>query len=144
MARIDRERLDGGVFPLAMEIQTRFADIDAQGHVNNAAAAVILQEARVGLNQASQLIDFRSDVRPVVAALSIEYAAEMFHGAPIEVLSGVLKVGRTSVTIGQLARQNGRPSLYGETVLVALGPEGPAEIPPALRDAYEKLLIRPQ
>ncbi len=144
MARIDRQRLDAGVFPVAMEIQTRFADIDAQGHVNNAAAAVILQEARIGLNQAAHLIDFRVDVRAVVAALSIEYAAEMFHGAPIEVLSGVLKVGRTSVTLGQLARQNGRPSLYGETVLVALGPEGPAEVPPGLRDAYERLLIRPQ
>lgn len=144
MARIDRERLAAAAFPLTTTIQTRFDDIDSQGHVNNAAAAVILQEARVALNQAARLMDVRGAVRPVVAALSIEYAAEMHHPAPIEVASGILKIGRTSVTIGQVARQEGRPSLYAETVLVMLGPDGPAEIPPAVRTAYETLLIRPQ
>ena len=144
MARIDRERLDAAVFPLVAAMQTRFDDIDAQGHVNNAAAAVILQEARLALNRAAGLAEVRAAVRPVVVALSIEYAAEMHYPEPIEVMSGVLQVGRTSVTIGQLARQNDRAALYAETVLVLLGPDGAAEIPPALRAAYEGLLIRPR
>jgi acyl-CoA thioester hydrolase len=110
--------------------------------VNNAAAAVILQEARVELNRVARLIDTRGGLRAVVAALSIEYAGEMHHPEPIEVGVGVLAIGRSSVTIGQLARQGGRPTLYAETVLVMTGAAGPAAMPQALRDAYEGLLIQ--
>jgi acyl-CoA thioester hydrolase len=142
--RIDRQRLDGAAFPVTATIQTRFDDIDSQGHVNNAAAAVILQEARVELNRAARLVDTRDGLRVVVAALSIEYAGEMHHPEPIEVGVGVLAIGRSSVTIGQLARQGGRPTLYAETVLVMTDADGPAAMPQALRDAYEGLMIRSQ
>ena len=143
MARIDRQRLDGAAFPVTSTIQTRFSDVDMQGHINNAAAAVILQEARVGLNRTAGFSEIREGLRPVVAALSIEYAGEMHHHAPIEVSTGVLSIGRTSVVLAQLARQDGRATLYGETVLVMTDSDGPAAIPPALRDAYERVLIRP-
>lgn len=142
MARIDRKRLDEAVFPVITTIQTRYDDIDAQGHVNNAAAAVLLQEGRVGLNRAARLLELRGDLRPVVAALSIEYAGEMHHPEPIEISSGVLAIGRSSVTIGQLARQGGRPTLYAETVLVMTGTDGPAAMPEPMRAAYESVLIR--
>lgn len=142
MARIDRKRLDEAVFPVITTIQTRYDDIDAQGHVNNAAAAVLLQEGRVGLNRAARLLELRGDLRPVVAALSIEYAGEMHHPEPIEISSGVLAIGRSSVTIGQLARQGGRPTLYAETVLVMTGADGPAAMPEPMRAAYESVLIR--
>ena len=46
MARIDRAALDNANFPAAVTIPTRFADLDLQGHVNNAAVPVILQETK--------------------------------------------------------------------------------------------------
>lgn len=143
MARIDRQRLDGAAFPVTNTIQTRFSDVDMQGHINNAAAAVILQEARVGLNRTAGFSEIREGLRPVVAALNIEYAGEMHHHAPVEVSTGVLSIGRTSVVVAQLARQDGRATLYGETVLVMTDSAGPAAIPPTLRDAFERVLIRP-
>jgi len=144
VARIDRNRLDGSTFPLISTVQTRFDDIDVLGHVNNAAAAVILQEARVALNRAVRLAEIQADLRVVVAALSIEYAGEMYHPEPIEVSTGVLMIGRTSVTIGQFARQGGRAALYAETVLVMTDSAGPAAMAQSLRDAYEGFLIRPE
>jgi acyl-CoA thioester hydrolase len=144
VARIDRRRLDRAVFPATITIPTRFDDIDALGHVNNAAAAVILQEARVALNQVAVVGEKRDALRPVVAALSIEYAGEMHFPEPIEVATGVLAIGRTSVTIGQLARQGGRATLYAETVLVMTDGAGTVALPAPLRAAYERLLIQSQ
>lgn len=144
MARIDRRRLDGAAFPVTLALQTRFDDVDVQGHVNNVAAAVFLQEARVNLNARARLADLAGGARPVVAAISIEYAGEMHHPEPIEIDSGVLALGRTSVTIGQRARQGGRTTLYAETVLVMAGENGAAAIPDPLRAAYESLMLHPR
>ena len=142
MARIDRERLDGAVFPVSATIHTRYDDIDSQNHVNNAAAAVILQEARVNLHYAAHRTDLSVDLRTVVAAVTIEYAGEMLHPSAIEIGTGILKIGRKSVTIAQRASIEGRPTLYAETTLVFTDDAGPVEIPAALRLAYEQFLIR--
>jgi acyl-CoA thioester hydrolase len=144
LPRIDRERLDRATFPVVTTIPTRFDDIDSQGHVNNAAAAVILQEARVDLNFQAQVALARGGLSNMVASLCIEYAGEMRHPLPVEVSSGILALGRSSVIVGQLARQAGRPTLYAETVLVVVGPDGPTPMPDALRAAYEDLIIRPR
>lgn len=144
MARIDRRRLDGAAFPTTMTVATRFSDVDPQGHINNAAAAVLLQEARADLNRSAGVSELREGLRPVVASLTIEYAGEMHHPAPVEIATGVLSIGRTSLVIGQLGRQGGRPALYAETVLVMLDGQGPAPIPDALRAAYARATIRPR
>lgn len=143
MARIDRGRLDGAAFPMTMTVPTRFSDVDVQGHVNNAAAAVLLQEARTGLNRQAGFSDLRAGLRPVVAALTIEYAGEMHHPGPVEISTGVLQIGRSSIVVGQLGRQDGRPTLYAETVLVITNGEGPTPIPNDLRAGYQRMMIRP-
>ena len=142
MARIDRSRLDGATLPISITVATRFTDMDVLGHVNNAAAAVLLQEARAGLNRAAGYSDVRDGLRPVVASLTIEYAGEMHHPAPVVIETGVLSVGRTSLVVGQVGRQDGRITLYAETVLVMTDGKRPTPIPDALRAAYERVLIR--
>ena len=144
MARIDRSRLDGAAFPTSVTVATRFSDIDVLGHVNNAAAAVLLQEARAGLNRQAGYSEVREGLRPVVASLTIEYAGEMHHPAPVVIETGVLSVGRTSLVVGQIGRQDGRVTLYAETVLVMTDGKRPTPIPDSLRAAYERALIRPE
>ena len=142
VARIDRRRLDGAAFPTTMTVATRFSDLDTLGHVNNAAAAVLLQEARAGLNRSAGYSELKAGLRPVVASLTIEYAGEMHHPEPVEIDTGVLEIGRTSVVIGQVGRQGGRVTLYAETVLVMTDGKAPTPIPDTLRAAYERVLIR--
>jgi acyl-CoA thioester hydrolase len=141
MGRIDRERLDAAQFPTMAEIPLRYDDVDSLNHVNNAAAAVILQEARVQFHAAAGFIRLPAGMHSIVAALSIEYAGEMLFPGSVEVSTGLLKVGRSSYVLGQVARQGGRPTLYAETALVITDDGGPAPIPEAMRAAYEKLLI---
>ncbi len=141
MARIDRRRLDDTTHSLAFDVPVRFDDIDVQGHVNNAAAVVILQETRADFNLALGLSRLRGELRVMVAALSVEYAAEMHHPGLITVHTGVLAIGRSALTLGQVARQNGRSALYAQAVLVFADETGSAAIPSAARAAYARYQI---
>lgn len=141
MARIDRARFDAARFPAMLAVQTRFDDLDVQGHINNAAAVVILQEARAQFNIASGLPNLRGGLRTMIAGLTLEYAGEMHHPEPVEVSTGVLAIGRSSFRLGQVARQGGRGRIYSEAVMVFADADGPASIPPALRSALEGLMM---
>ena len=141
MDRIDRKRFDATRFPVRFEIATRFDDIDMLGHVNNAAAVVILQEARAAFNRTAGMAALRGALRPLVAAIHVEYAGEMHHPGLITVESGVLSVGRSSYTLAQVARMDGKTRLYAEAVMVFADADGPAAMPPALRAAYGGLML---
>jgi acyl-CoA thioester hydrolase len=143
MARIDRAALDTANFPASVVIPTRFADLDFQGHVNNAAVPIILQEARVDFNKALDMRGHLGSLRPMVAGISIEYAAELTHPGEIEILTGISKIGRTSFTLQQVARQNGRSAIYAETTLVISDANGTAPLPDGLRRNLETLLLHP-
>ncbi len=142
MARIDRARLDNTEFPLTISIPTRFADLDLQGHINNAAVSVILQESRVDFDRVIKMASSLDGLRPMIAGITIEYAAELVHPADIEIGTGVSRIGRTSFTLQQIARQNGRTAIYAETTTVLADKTGPAALPDPLRHNLEALLIR--
>lgn len=143
MARIDRAALDKATFPASVAIPTRFADLDFQGHVNNAAVPIILQEARVDFNKVLDMRGQLGSLRPMVAGITIEYAAELTHPGEIEILTGISTIGRTSFTLQQVARQNGRSAIYAETTLVIADATGTAPLPDGLRRNLETLLLHP-
>lgn len=133
MARLDRIRLDAATFPFGASIPTRYDDLDEQGHVNNAAAVVLLQEGRVRFSQSLGMRDLLPGLRMMVASTLVEYAAELRHPQPVELRCGIGRVGSTSFSIFQLARQDGRTSIYAESTLVIADEAGPVAIPDALR-----------
>ena len=141
MARIDRKRLDAATYAVSLDVPTRYDDVDMQGHVNNAAAVVILQEARANFNVQAGMREHLAGYRMMVAGLTVEYAGENHHPGIVTVSTGVLAVGRTSFTLGQVARQNGRSTLYAQATMVMADANGPAPIPDAMRAAYQRLMI---
>ncbi|MBP6580720.1 MAG: acyl-CoA thioesterase [Sphingorhabdus sp.] len=142
MPRIDRAALDHVRFPVTVKVPTRFADLDLQGHVNNAAVPVILQESRVDFDKAVDLRSQLGRMRPMVAGITIEYAAELTHPGEIEILTGVSTVGRTSFTIQQIARQGGKTAVYAETTTVIVDSTGPSALPEGLKHNLETFLLR--
>jgi len=141
MARLDRARLDVAEFPVRFVVQTRFDDLDMLGHVNNVSVVVFLQEARVDFNHQAGLIRVGDGVRMMAAGLTVEFAGEMHHPAPIEVFTGVLGIGRTSFTLGQVVCQEGRKTAYGEATLVFADANGTTPIPADWRRGLERLVI---
>jgi acyl-CoA thioester hydrolase len=144
MTRLDRTRLTDAVFPHRCEIGTRVSDLDHLGHINNVAGGDILQEGRYRfLTEAGFVIDGAQRPQLVVAAALIEYSADLYSPEPIEVLTGILQVGRSSFVMGQVARQGGRTGLYAEIVEVARDASGPTPLPESWRQKLQALLIAP-
>ena len=144
MARIDRKRLDAATFPARYEVQTRFDDLDIQGHVNNVSVVVMLQEARVHFNRVAGFWEMGQGLRMVAAGLTVEYAGEMYHPEPVEVFTAPIAIGRSSFTMGQVIRQGDRTTTYAEETMVVADANGPAPIPDAIRARLEELSLVPQ
>ena len=139
--RMDREFLDALDFPIKVQVPIRFTDLDMLGHVNNAAAGIILQEGRVAFDQRAALPALQAGLRQVVAGLRIEFANELKYPGVVEVCTGIAAIGRTSFTTIQLGRQNGRSALYAEITIVVCNADGPAPISDELRAEIERLRL---
>lgn len=138
MQRIDRHRIETAPNKVRLTLETRIADLDMQGHVNNGAGITMLQEARARFNSALGLNGLTFQRRALIAGIQVEYVREMHHPAPVEIETAVVEMGRTSFTMGQIARQNGQPTLYGETVVVMADEHGPTELPTDMREGYAR------
>jgi acyl-CoA thioester hydrolase len=110
-ARPDRQRIDtpadprdlDGDFAHRVEIDVRFADTDAMGHVNNAVYLTYCEMARIrywtdvtgepiapGHEGAESLI---------LAEARITYRAPVFHGERVTVETRAIRIGSTSFTL---------------------------------------------
>ena len=141
MQRLDRERLLRVPLPVSHEIQTRFSDVDLQGHINNVATVELLQEGRVRFNRHVGLNLLRDRYGVMVAGIQVEYAAELDWVEPVTSHIGVLAIGRSSYTIGQVLTQGGKPGTFAEATLVMVRDGRPAEMPAEFRAALERELV---
>ena len=73
MPKPESWRLDAASYPVAIELQTRFQDMDINGHLNNVAFAALFESGRVLLNRQVRPLDERpSNERTMVAAVAPE------------------------------------------------------------------------
>lgn len=142
MARLDRAALEAATYPAVEVIATRYSDLDEQRHVNNSAVVVLLQEGRVRFNAGAGLRGGLDGLRLMVASLTVDYAAELHHPEPVELHSGIARIGRTSFVIAQRIRQRGLTAVYAESVMVVADAAGPAPIPEALRAGFDRVMLR--
>lgn len=77
------------------DVQMRFADTDALGHVNNGSFVLYAETARLQF-----LADLGTDVQGLILAhLAIDFRRQVLFGEPIVVESWVERIGTSSVTI---------------------------------------------
>ncbi|WP_123620314.1 thioesterase family protein [Halorubrum sp. CSM-61] len=121
------------------EIDVRFRDIDAMGHVNNAVYATYLEQARAEYYRDVLDADL-SALATVLASLSIEFRrpVELTDGT-VTVAMDVAELGTSSVTMAYDVRTDDELVAEAETTLVALDPDAgePAPIPEEYRSAIE-------
>lgn len=98
-------------------IPQRWVDLDAQGHVNNAAVLDYLQEARVGLLRDSPNVHLLGNGL-LVASHQVEYVRPISYGPePLEVAIRVGDVGAARVTVAYEVYELGRLAVRARTVL---------------------------
>jgi len=127
-------------------IQLRYSDTDMMGHINNAAYAQFLEIARLDfldtlLGQARPG-GAREEFTVVLARLELNYRREVRLGQAVEVLTRLVRVGRSSWTYSFQLLADGVLSADGESVQVHIDPDSrrPAPLPQELREAMEAAL----
>ncbi len=143
MARPDAARHDAGAYPFTTTVQTRFQDLDPLGHINNVAMATLFEQGRVLFNR-SQLSERRNrpqGVRWLVARVEVNYLAEAYFPQPVEVASGIGRVGRSSWTIFSAAFQDERCIGLCDTTIVQTGSDGSLPLSDAMRAEFERWAV---
>ena len=98
------------------DIQVRFADTDALGHVNNGSFVVYAETARLEFAKALLGSGFRA---LILAHVAVDFRRQVVFGQSVSVDTWVESIGRTSVTIRQIVRANGETAAEIKSVVVS-------------------------
>lgn len=102
----------------SMQIQPRFSETDALGHLNNTTLPVWFEQARTPIFQF-----FVPDLSPnkwnlILAKTEIEFLREIFYGADVEIKSYVDRIGNSSFVVRQEVWQHQKRAAQGLATLV--------------------------
>lgn len=122
-------------YSFTTEVDVRFQDLDAMGHVNNAVYATIVEEARVAYFR--EVLDVPLDeFESVLATLELEFRRPVRSTGPVTVAVRISELGSSSLRMDYEVRDDGAVAAEGNTVQVAVdadtGESRP--IPDAWRD----------
>ncbi|HYE51998.1 MAG TPA: thioesterase family protein [Azospirillaceae bacterium] len=119
----------------------RFSDLDPLGHANNNAIGVYMETGRLGFHRAVGAHRHVPGRVFVLARTVVDYRAEVLYPGDLRVGVRLVRVGRTSWTLGTGLFVGDRCAATGEAVIVLIDRETrrPSPLPDALRQALESL-----
>lgn len=143
MAKPDPSRLKLENYPIAVEVETRFQDLDPLGHINNVAMAGLFEAGRIKFNHANGTANFPrpSGDRWLIAAVNINYLAESYFPEPVTIGHGVSRIGSSSWEIASAAFQNGVCVATCDATLVYTNEEGAQALVPDFIACLEAVKI---
>ena len=105
-------------------VRVRWSDLDAYGHVNNAKALSLLEEARVDwlFTEATRRGATGLTGGMVVSRLSIHYRQSITFGPPVTVTMGVVELKSVSTTIDYIVTAEDKVAITATTQLVPIDP----------------------
>jgi len=119
MAKPEAWRLNAAAYPVILESDTRFQDMDINGHLNNVAFAALFENARVQLHRKARPWGERpANERTMVASVEINYLREGNFPAPVTIGSGIGRIGNSSWVVVQAMFQNGQCIATCDSVIV--------------------------
>ena len=131
-------------FPYRLSDNVRFADLDPNGHVNNATYASYFETGRVTLMKDPAFGLMPDGLGWVMVRLDMHFRAELHWPGTIELGLGVAKFGRTSVSFDQVVFSEGRcvASARAVTVLIDDATRKPAPLTPELKANFQRWIRR--
>ncbi|MAR15201.1 MAG: hypothetical protein CMG21_01945 [Candidatus Marinimicrobia bacterium] len=93
-------------YPLHVEIETRWRDLDAFGHVNNAVFATYIETARGTLFKKWNLPFDGKGKSLIVASITINYHQQLKHPTNIIIGQKITRIGNTSFDVGSALFNN--------------------------------------
>jgi acyl-CoA thioester hydrolase len=115
------------VTPHRIDIQVRFADTDAVGHINNATYATWTELARLRFLEESG----NPPANFILAHLSIDFRRQVDYTDRVHVESRVAAIGTTSFTMAQLVYANDAAAAEIKSVIVSFDYPAQRSVPMA-------------
>jgi acyl-CoA thioester hydrolase len=107
-------------FPSRATSDIRYADLDRQGHVNNAVFATFCEIGRVAFLYRPDKPLAPDGATFVIARLEIDFLIELHWPGTVEIGTGVSRIGRSSFGITQGVFNQGRLAAAAQGVLVMM------------------------
>ena len=107
-------------FPIRVCDTIRFADLDRQGHVNNAVFATFLETGRVGTIYDPDVGFQVVGATWVLARIEIDFLHELRWPGTVEIGSAIAHIGRSSYTFSQAIFHDGICAATGRSTLVLI------------------------
>jgi acyl-CoA thioester hydrolase len=138
----DKRLQDRTIYPHWCTDTVRFSDQDAAGHVNNVALCAYLETARLTFMRDMGLMTRNADgVRGISAGMTVSFLAESHWPGKVELGTGVMRIGTSSITVGSAAFKDGVCIVAAEMTVVRLKGTTPHPIDGDLRAKLEKYLL---
>lgn len=107
-------------FPYVHTEPIRYADMDRQGHVNNAVYSTFFESGRVDLFRDPRSGLDIPDVEYVLARIEIDYLRELRWPGTVQIGTGVARIGRTSVVLDQAVFSDGACAAVAKALMVLM------------------------
>jgi acyl-CoA thioester hydrolase len=131
-------------YPYRLTDNVRFADLDPNGHVNNAVYATYFETGRVTLVKDRSFGLMPEGLAWMLVRLDIHFRAELRWPGSIELGLGVARLGRTSTTFEQVVFSEGRCVASAQSVTVLI--DEPTRKPTPLTDGiighFQRWMLR--
>ncbi len=105
-------------FPLITFDKIRYGDTDRQGHVNNASFATFLETGRAELFYKELHGLLPEGATFVVANINLNLLGEVFWPGKVDIGTGVIHIGNSSIKVLQHIYYNGKCVAIAETINV--------------------------
>ncbi|MBB1486189.1 acyl-CoA thioesterase [Oceanospirillum sediminis] len=107
-------------FPFQTFDKIRYADTDRQGHVNNAVFSTFLETGRVEFLYNPDTPLTAENGAFVIANLNLNLMGEIRWPGQVDIGTGLIRLGNSSIGLYQSVFQNGRCVANAETVIVQM------------------------
>lgn len=119
--RLKQMQLDQ--FPFVTFDKIRYRDTDRQGHVNNAVFGTYFETGRVELLYNANNGFLSPDCSFVVAKVTLELIQEIHWPGKVDIGTGILRIGNSSLVVGANLYQDGKLVATSETIVVQVNNE---------------------
>jgi acyl-CoA thioester hydrolase len=139
----DKRLQDRLIYPHWCSDTVRFCDQDAAGHINNVAICAYMETARLTFMRDLGMMAPREEgVRGISAGMTISFLAESHWPGKIELGTGVLRIGSSSLTVGSAAFKDDLCIAAAEMTVVRLKGKTPHPLDDGFRAALEKYRLK--
>ncbi len=136
---------DRGIYGFATSERLRFADVDANGHINNVAFLQLLESVRVSYLREVVRVGL-PPFRLVVGRLEIDFRRQMFYPGTATACARLVEAHERKCVVGHaLFDDGGNCTAVLKAIMVSLNEETHRSVPfaPAVRATLDRLVASP-